>query len=154
MVPAVFDRAGGFRRFRVLAMDEKEGHGNARPSLSPKPDDAELSKRLRELDRRLGESRPEPQKPGASSAPVNAGFGMAMRYGADFVGAVVIGAALGWGVDRLFGTTPFGLIALLILGFAAGVLNVMRSAGIVRTTPDGRSDFSSLPGNEKNGNGK
>ena len=41
-----------------------------------------------------------------------------------------------------------------LLGFAAGVLNVMRSAGIVRTTPDGRSDFSSLPGNEKNGNGK
>lgn len=153
MVRAVFDRAGGFRRFRVLAMDEKEGRGNSRPSLSPKPEDAELSKRLRELDRRLDESRPAPQKPAASRAPVNAGFGMALRYGADFVGAVVVGAALGWGVDRLFGTTPFGLIALLIVGFAAGVLNVMRSAGLVSTTPEGRSDFSSLPG-KKNGNGK
>ncbi|TIS88531.1 MAG: ATP F0F1 synthase subunit I, partial [Mesorhizobium sp.] len=29
------------------------------------------------------------------------------------------------------GTSPWGLIVFLLLGFGAGVLNVMRSAGVV-----------------------
>ena len=36
---------------------------------------------------------------------------------------------LGWLVDRLFGTSPWGLIVCLILGFCAGMLNLMRAAG-------------------------
>jgi len=34
-------------------------------------------------------------------------------------------------VDRLAGTSPWGLIIFLLLGFCAGVLNVLRSAGLV-----------------------
>jgi ATP synthase protein I len=33
-------------------------------------------------------------------------------------------------LDRLIGTSPFGLIVFLLLGFAAGVVNVMRAAGV------------------------
>ena len=44
---------------------------------------------------------------------------------------MIVGAGLGWLVDRWFGITPWGLIIFLLLGFAAGVLNVMRSAGVV-----------------------
>ncbi|HEU5017218.1 MAG TPA: AtpZ/AtpI family protein [Pseudolabrys sp.] len=36
---------------------------------------------------------------------------------------------LGWLLDRWLGTTPWGLVVLVMLGFAAGVLNVMRAAG-------------------------
>jgi ATP synthase protein I len=43
----------------------------------------------------------------------------------------LVGAGLGWLIDHWFGTTPWGLIIFLLLGFAAGVLNVMRSAGVV-----------------------
>ncbi|HQZ12115.1 MAG TPA: AtpZ/AtpI family protein [Devosia sp.] len=56
------------------------------------------------------------------------GLGRGFRLGSEFVAAVVVGAALGWGIDRLFGTTPWGMIILLLLGFAAGVLNVVRAA--------------------------
>jgi hypothetical protein len=35
-------------------------------------------------------------------------------------------------LDRWLGISPWGLIIFLLLGFAAGVLNVMRAAGIVR----------------------
>jgi ATP synthase protein I len=124
-------------------MDEKKGHGTSRPSLSSGADEAELSKRLRDLDRRLDESRPEPEKPSARDAPVKPGLAAALRYGADFVGAVIIGAALGWGFDRLFGTAPWGLAVLLLLGFAAGVLNVLRTAGLVKQGPGGGDDFTS-----------
>jgi ATP synthase protein I len=44
---------------------------------------------------------------------------------------VLVGAGLGWLIDRLLGTSPWGLIVLLLLGFAAGVLTVMRSAGVI-----------------------
>ena len=34
-------------------------------------------------------------------------------------------------IDRFAGTSPWGLIVFLLLGFVAGVLNVLRSAGLV-----------------------
>lgn len=51
------------------------------------------------------------------------------KIASEFVAGVLVGAAIGYGVDRLFGTLPFGLIFFLLIGFAAGVLNVVRSAG-------------------------
>ena len=33
--------------------------------------------------------------------------------------------------DKVLGTSPFGLIVFLMLGFAAGVLNVLRTQGVV-----------------------
>jgi ATP synthase protein I len=43
----------------------------------------------------------------------------------------VVGAGLGWIIDRVAGTSPWGLIVFLLLGFGAGVLNVLRSAGLM-----------------------
>jgi ATP synthase protein I len=42
----------------------------------------------------------------------------------------VVGAAIGWLLDRWLGISPWGMIVFLLLGFAAGVLNVMRAAGV------------------------
>jgi ATP synthase protein I len=47
------------------------------------------------------------------------------------VAGVLVGAAIGWALDRLLGTSPLGLIVFLLLGFVAGVVNVMRAAGVV-----------------------
>ena len=44
---------------------------------------------------------------------------------------MLVGAGLGWLIDRWLGISPWGLIVFLLLGFAAGVLNVMRTAGVV-----------------------
>ena len=60
-----------------------------------------------------------------------AGMGYALRLSSEFIAAVAVGAALGWVIDRYAGTTPWGLIVFLLLGFAAAVLNVLRSAGAV-----------------------
>jgi ATP synthase protein I len=48
----------------------------------------------------------------------------------ELIAGVVVGALMGWGFDRLLSTSPFGLIVFLLLGFAAGVLNLIRSAGV------------------------
>lgn len=60
-----------------------------------------------------------------------AGFGQALKLSSEFIAGIVVGAGLGWLIDRIAGTSPWGLIIFLLLGFAAGVLNVLRSAGLV-----------------------
>lgn len=54
-----------------------------------------------------------------------------MSYGfrmvADFVAAIMVGGIIGYFGDYLFGTGPWLLIFFLVLGFIAGVRNVMQS---------------------------
>jgi ATP synthase protein I len=114
-----------------------------KPGRSSPDEEAALSARLRDLDRRLDESRATREVDvGRESAPTRPGMGGALRLGADFVAGVVVGAALGWGFDRLFGTSPWGLIVFVLLGFGAGLLSVMRAAGVVKPGPVGRDDFA------------
>ncbi|OCW55565.1 AtpZ/AtpI family protein [Hoeflea olei] len=75
------------------------------------------------------------------------GYALAVKLSSEFIAGVIVGAVLGYGIDRLAGTTPWGLIVFLILGFCAGVLNILRSTGAVaqpgaaRAKPDsGRGD--------------
>ena len=51
-----------------------------------------------------------------------------LRLSSELIASVLVGAAIGWSLDRLLSTSPFGLIVFLLLGFAAGVVNVVRSA--------------------------
>ena len=55
---------------------------------------------------------------------------MGFRLSSELVAGVLVGALMGWGFDRLLSTSPFGLIVFVLLGFTAGVLNVIRSAGV------------------------
>jgi ATP synthase protein I len=52
------------------------------------------------------------------------------RLSSELIAGVVVGALIGWGFDRLLSTSPFGLIVFVLLGFIAGVVNVIRSAGV------------------------
>ena len=52
-----------------------------------------------------------------------------MTISTEFVAGVIAGGVLGWIFDRMLGTKPWGLIVLLMLGFVAGVFNVMRASG-------------------------
>ncbi len=117
------------------------GDGDGKPDLSTdRP--AGLSSRLRDLDRQLGGRRGKSEAPAhAEENSENPGFALALRLGADFVAGVILGAALGWGVDRLFGTGPWGMIIFLLLGFAAGILTVLRSAGLAKPGPAGPDDL-------------
>ena len=54
------------------------------------------------------------------------GLGRGMRIGTEFVAAILVGAGLGYLIDLGLGTSPWGLLILLLIGFAAGVLNVIR----------------------------
>ena len=55
-----------------------------------------------------------------------------LRLSSELVAGVLVGGGIGWLLDKWLGISPWGLILFLLLGFTAGVLNVMRAAGVVR----------------------
>lgn len=57
-----------------------------------------------------------------------AGVGRGFRLASEFVAAILVGALLGIGLDAIFGTSPWIAIVMVLLGFAAGVLNVVRAS--------------------------
>ena len=99
-------------------------------------DEAALSARLQRLNEGLGHARSHAGRPAsegsdADRAATASGYARGFRLSSELVAGVLVGAGLGWLIDRLLGTSPWGLIVLLLLGFAAGVLTVMRSAGVI-----------------------
>jgi ATP synthase protein I len=99
----------------------------------PHTDEAALSARLKRLGeglahKRAGETSNDPAENQAATA---SGYARGFRLSSELVAGVIVGAGLGWFIDHWLGTSPWGLIVFLLLGFAAGVLNVMRSAGVV-----------------------
>lgn len=116
-------------------------HENGSGPRQPADEDASLESRLKSLDAGLkrvtsqaeAESRRESAKAGSS------GIGQAMRLSTEFVAGIIVGGGLGWAVDKWFGTAPFGMIVLLMLGFGAGVMNVVRAAGLMKSRADDKS---------------
>jgi ATP synthase protein I len=63
-------------------------------------------------------------------------MGRALRLGSEFIAAILVGAGAGYLLDRWLNTGPWLMLIMLLIGFAAGVLNVVRSAGeINRANP-------------------
>jgi ATP synthase protein I len=111
-------------------MSDARGDGDRN---KPRTDEAALSARLQRLGEGLARQRAVETSKDASEnrAATASGYAKGFRLSSELVAGVIVGAGLGWLVDRWFGITPWGLIVFLLLGFAAGVLNVMRSAGVV-----------------------
>jgi ATP synthase protein I len=106
-------------------------------SREKSPGEAALSARLGSLDHRLSEIRDNrnirADHPGTESgngAARASAMARGFRLSSELVAGVVVGAVIGWGFDRLLSTSPWGLIVFFLLGFTAGVVNVIRSAGV------------------------
>jgi len=114
------------------ADDARDRKGRDQPSA----EEAALSARLRDLGERLGRHHsdgPSDSKPGQRPTTDASAMARGFRLSTELVAGVLVGAGIGWLIDRWVGTTPLGMIVFLLLGFAAGVLNVMRVAGVVAT---------------------
>jgi ATP synthase protein I len=54
--------------------------------------------------------------------------------GVALVAATAIGLAIGYGLDRWLGTSPWLTMVFTLLGIVAGFLNLFRDLGLVRRT--------------------
>lgn len=64
----------------------------------------------------------------APAAPHGQAVNQAYRIIAELIGGVVVGLVIGFGVDRLLGTNPWGLLVGVLLGFALSVYLARRTA--------------------------
>src|SRR5580704_13846707 len=124
-----------------MAEGANESGNGSRDKSSP--EEAALSARLGSLDRRLSEIRDSRKirtdQPGDGSgdgAARASAMALGFRLSSELIAGVAVGALLGWGFDRLLSTSPFGLITFVLLGFVAGVVNVIRSAGVAPNRTD------------------
>lgn len=85
----------------------------------------------------LGKTEKEAEKQDAPS-----GAAQALKLSSEFLAAVAVGIILGLGLDQLTGTSPWGLIIFVLLGFAAAVLNVLWSVGLATGSPVGKKGAS------------
>ncbi|MBD8065485.1 AtpZ/AtpI family protein [Devosia sp. PTR5] len=68
----------------------------------------------------------EDNRASRDASPEMSGLARGMRIGTEFIAAVLVGAGIGYLIDLGLGTSPWGLLILLLMGFAAGILNVIR----------------------------
>jgi ATP synthase protein I len=102
-------------------------------------DEAALSARLRRLGDRLDQTRSsQPSEPPPDARPDANTSAMArgLRLSSELVAGVLVGAVIGYMLDRWLGLSPWGFIVFVLLGFAAGILNLMRAAGVVANPED------------------
>jgi ATP synthase protein I len=125
--------------------------GNKKPDKSsapmPKPEtgralsEREWSARRDALDAALEKVRVEEEGQDRKRSTTNlAGFGAALRLTSEFIAGIAVGGFVGWLIDKVAGTSPFALIVFFLLGFCAGILNLLRSAGLVSRQGSGTKD--------------
>jgi ATP synthase protein I len=118
--------------------DRRDAKGLNEGKASVGSGDARLD-RLRE---KLDDLKQTPEVGAGHTQGGMAGIGQAVKMGSEFVAGVIVGFVIGYTIDQVFGTKPWGMVIFLLLGFAAGTLNVMRAVGAVgeRFPSSGQSD--------------
>ncbi|HVV42622.1 MAG TPA: AtpZ/AtpI family protein [Nitrobacter sp.] len=113
-------------------IQNKKSDGKDRMDVA---EDTGLSARLARLDTQLSNSRrlheehslleSDDEKMTSLRA---SGLALGFRLSSEFVAAVVVGAAIGWSIDYFLPTSPWGLIAFVLVGFAAGLSRLIKDA--------------------------
>lgn len=92
--------------------------------------DDDLNKRIAKAQAEI-DARERPKYMGSGK-----GMGIGFRMASDFAAAVIVGVILGLGIDALFKVSPWGVIGCLLLGFVAGVRNVVATAMKANQAPE------------------
>jgi ATP synthase protein I len=66
----------------------------------------------------------------------SAAMSRALRTSTELLGGIVVGSAIGYGLDRWLGNEkPWFFIVFFLLGACAGILNIVRTAAKEKTPP-------------------
>jgi ATP synthase protein I len=122
----------------MIDSGDGDGKDHGKRMSKPPTDEAGLSARLKNLDSRLSDvKKGEPDevqrdRENDQRAAQAQGMARGFRLSSELVAGVLVGAGIGWLLDRWFSTSPWGFIVFLLLGFVAGIINVMRAAGVMQ----------------------
>ncbi len=100
--------------------------------LKPETDSkfGDISARLQDLDSRLAAEKKQTAEVEKSSMQYQGAsdYSKGYRLISEFVAGILVGAAVGYGLDYVFHTLPLFLIIFLLAGFGAGMVNMSRAA--------------------------
>lgn len=107
---------------------EGNGQDQGRGEISPEDREA-IRQRSQDIGRKLDavKARTNPARD-EEDRRRGAAFGQAFRYAAELVVGVGVGGFIGWTLDKYLGSAPWLMALFVILGFAAGLLNIIRAA--------------------------
>ncbi|WP_294613898.1 AtpZ/AtpI family protein [Roseovarius sp.] len=116
------------------------------------PDQAE---RLAQLEARINRLKAK-DAPKSHQEEHYSQANLAWRMVIELVAGLLIGFGMGYGLDSLFGTLPIFLVLFTLLGLAAGVKTMMRSAAELQQknmadTADGNAPEKGADERAKNG---
>lgn len=97
-----------------------------------------LEERRKQLAEKLARLKAEDDADAAQemkASETRKGMALGVKLSSEFISAIIVGALLGYLIDHFAGTSPWGMIFFLLIGFCAGVLNVLRSTGVVAKAP-------------------
>jgi ATP synthase protein I len=89
--------------------------------------DDDQKQRMAQLEARIAAAR-KAQEPEPRADEHYSQAQLAWRMVIELVAGLMIGFGIGLGLDTLFGTRPIFLVLFTLLGFAAGVQTMVRSA--------------------------
>ncbi|CUI00380.1 AtpZ/AtpI family protein [Leisingera aquaemixtae] len=89
--------------------------------------DDDQKQRMAQLEEKLAAAR-KAQEPKPRADEHYSMANMAWRMVIELVAGLAIGFGIGYGLDLLFGTLPVFMVLFVLLGLAAGVKTMLRSA--------------------------
>ena len=90
-----------------------------------------LEERRKSLEKDLTEALPKDEGAKSSDAVSREGYNQALKISSEFIAAVIVGGIIGYLLDMILPTKPWGMVFFVLIGFCAGVMNVLRVTGKV-----------------------
>jgi ATP synthase protein I len=87
-----------------------------------------VKRRLHDLENKVRDARTRHEPQSSQAQDRGTAMGEALKLATEMIAGVAVGGFIGWTLDRWLGTAPILMVVFLILGAAAGILNVIRNA--------------------------
>jgi ATP synthase protein I len=112
--------------------------------LSPE-DIAEFKRRASQLGTRIDSVQSEKQaeiEEQQDRANRSRGMAYGLRMSSELVAAILVGGFMGYILDSWLGTRPWLFLVFMMLGFSAGILNILRAFKRMQSEIESQKDFN------------
>jgi ATP synthase protein I len=87
-----------------------------------------IKRRLHDLEGRVRDAKARHEPAPSQAQDRGAAMVQALKLATEMIAGVAVGGFIGWWLDWVLGTGPIFLVVFLLLGGAAGIVNVVRNA--------------------------
>lgn len=124
--------------------DPDHGAAPEKGQLSPE-DIAEFKRRASQLGTRIESAQAEKQaeiEEQQDRANRSRGMAYGLRMSSELVAAILVGGFMGYMLDTWLGTKPWLFLVFMMLGFTAGILNILRAFKRMQAEIESQKDFN------------